>query len=51
VIDNQSLAKLKYQHISAGMPVDVLFKTGERTFFRYLVEPLLKTFFFALKES
>lgn len=50
VIDSQSLAKLKYQHISAGMPADVLFKTGERTFFRYLAEPLLKTFFFALRE-
>ena len=49
-INTQSLQKVKYQKISAGMPVDVLFKTGERTFFRYLAEPLLKTFFFALRE-
>ena len=49
-INPQSLQKLKYQKISAGMPVDVLFKTGERSFFKYLAEPLLKTFFFALRE-
>lgn len=49
-INTQSLQKLKYQKISAGMPADVLFKTGERSFFRYLAEPLLKTFFFALRE-
>lgn len=49
-INSQSLQKVKYQKISAGMPVDVLFKTGERSFFRYLAEPLLKTFFFALRE-
>jgi HlyD family type I secretion membrane fusion protein len=49
-INTQSLQKVKYQKISAGMPVDVLFKTGERSFFRYLAEPLLKTFFFALRE-
>ena len=49
-INPQSLQKVKYQKISAGMPVDVLFKTGERSFFRYLAEPLLKTFFFALRE-
>lgn len=49
-INTQSLQKVKYQKISAGMPVDVLFKTGERSFFRYLAEPLLKAFFFALRE-
>lgn len=49
-INPQSLQTLKYQKISTGMPVDVLFKTGERSFFRYLAEPLLKTFFFALRE-
>ncbi len=49
-INKQSLATLKYKRISAGMPVEVLFNTGERTFFRYLAEPLLKTFFFALRE-
>lgn len=50
-IHPQSLKSLKYQKISAGMPVDVLLKTGERTFIRYLAEPLVKTLFFALKES
>jgi len=49
-INKQSLAKLKYKRISAGMPVEVLLKTGERTFLQYLLEPLLKTFFFALRE-
>jgi HlyD family type I secretion membrane fusion protein len=50
-IHPQSLKTLKYEKISAGMPVDVLLKTGERTFIRYLAEPLVKTLFFALKES
>lgn len=49
-INQQSLQKIQYKKLSAGMPVEVLFKTGERTFFRYLAEPLLKTFFFALRE-
>ena len=51
VINPQSLKSLKYQKISAGMPAEVLLKTGERTFIRYLAEPLLKTLFFALKET
>ena len=50
-INPQSLKSLKYQKISAGMPAEVLLKTGERTFIRYLAEPLVKTLFFALKES
>ena len=50
-IDPRSLQKLNYQKMGAGMPVEVLFKTGERTFLRYLAEPLVKTMFFALKES
>lgn len=49
-INRQSLQKLQYKKLSTGMPVEVLFKTGERTFFRYLAEPLLRTFFFALRE-
>lgn len=51
VINPQSLKSLKYQKISAGMPAEVLLKTGERTFIRYLAEPLVKTLFFALKEA
>lgn len=51
VINPQSLKSLKYQKISAGMPAEVLLKTGERTFIHYLAEPLLKTLFFALKEA
>lgn len=50
-INPQSLHKLNYQKIGAGMPVEVLFKTGERTFLRYLAEPLVKTLFFALREG
>lgn len=50
-INPQSLKSLNYQKISAGMPADVLLKTGERTFLHYLAEPLIKTLFFALKES
>lgn len=50
-INPQSLKSLNYQKISAGMPADVLLKTGERTFLHYLAEPLVKTLFFALKET
>jgi protease secretion system membrane fusion protein len=50
-IQPQSLKSVQYQKISAGMPADVLLKTGEKTFLRYLAEPLVRTLFFALKET
>jgi protease secretion system membrane fusion protein len=37
----EGMAKLGTLQVQAGMPVDVVFKTGERTFFSYLLKPLL----------
>jgi HlyD family type I secretion membrane fusion protein len=37
------LAKLAGHRLQAGMPVDVLIKTGERTFLQYLLKPLSDT--------
>ena len=37
------MAKLTGHRIQAGMPVDVLIKTGERTFIQYLLKPLTDT--------
>lgn len=39
----EQLAKLDGHRIQAGMPVDVLIRTGERTFLEYLVKPLSDT--------
>jgi len=36
----EGLAKLEGRTLQAGMPVEALIKTGERTFFDYLVRPL-----------
>lgn len=38
------LAKLGDLQVHPGMPVDVVFKTGERTFLSYLLKPLLDKF-------
>jgi protease secretion system membrane fusion protein len=37
----EGMAKLGTLKVQPGMPVDVVFKTGERTFFSYLLKPLL----------
>lgn len=37
----EGMAKLGTLQVLSGMPVDVVFKTGERTFFSYLLKPLL----------
>ena len=36
----EAMAKLGNLQVQPGMPVDVVFKTGERTFFSYLIKPL-----------
>jgi HlyD family type I secretion membrane fusion protein len=38
-------------HIRAGMPADVIFNTGERTFLEYLVKPLTDRMAKSLKEQ
>jgi protease secretion system membrane fusion protein len=37
----EGMAKLGTLQVQPGMPVDVIFKTGERTFFSYLLKPLV----------
>ncbi len=43
-------AKLDGQRVHAGMPVEVLIQTGQRTFLEYLVHPLSATLARSLKE-
>ncbi len=40
VPQSEFAAKLDGQRVHAGMPVEVLIQTGERTFLDYLVHPL-----------
>ena len=40
VATKEGLEMLKNLTIQPGMPVDVIFKTGERTFFSYMLKPL-----------
>ena len=37
----QGMDKLQHHEVRAGMPVEVLIKTGERTFMSYLFKPLM----------
>jgi hypothetical protein len=36
--------------VQAGMPADLFIETGERTFFDYLMRPLLDSFLRAFRE-
>ncbi len=49
-VDGALLAKLGKHKLQAGMPVDVVIKTGERTFASYLLKPLLARMQFAFTE-
>lgn len=49
-VDGAALAKLGKHKLQAGMPVDVVIKTGERTFAGYLLKPLLSRMQFAFTE-
>jgi len=40
IVSNEELKKVQELKIRAGMPVEVIFRTGERTFFEYLIKPL-----------
>lgn len=39
-LDESSIAKLGHNRIEPGMPAEVFVKTGERTFFDYLMRPI-----------
>lgn len=51
VIPGDQFARIPDVEIVPGMPVEVLVKKGERSAIAYLVEPLSKMFFRALKEE
>jgi protease secretion system membrane fusion protein len=45
----EGIAALGQNQIQPGMPVDVIFKTGERTFFSYLLKPITDRLALAFK--
>ncbi|MGP1681214.1 MAG: HlyD family type I secretion periplasmic adaptor subunit [Giesbergeria sp.] len=47
----EGLKTLGKRRLQAGMPVDVVFKTGERTMLTYLLHPLMKRVSASLKEE
>lgn len=51
-VDERELQKLRDHklEIQAGMPLDVLVRTGEKTFFKYLLEPLKERMTWAFAE-
>lgn len=49
-INDQSLDKIKDEVLVPGMPADVVIKTGSRTFWNYLVKPIVDRASLSLKE-
>ena len=49
-IDTQSTAGIKDFAATPGMPADVYIKTGQRTFFEYLMRPVQETMSRAFRE-
>jgi len=50
-VDDDELDKLGETRIQAGMPVEVMVKTGERTMLRYLMDPLVNSLGRTFKEE
>jgi HlyD family secretion protein len=51
VVDQEQLAKLENVELRAGMPVEAQIQTGSRSFFRYMVQPVLDSFHRAFREQ
>jgi protease secretion system membrane fusion protein len=49
-LDQASLDKIKNENLVAGMPAEVIIKTGTRTFWSYLIKPLVDGASSSLKE-
>lgn len=47
----EGMTKLKGRTLQAGMPVDAMIKTGERTFFDYLIKPMTDRLSHAFREE
>jgi protease secretion system membrane fusion protein len=50
-ITPEGMQKLGNRQMQAGMPAEVVFKTGERTVLQYLLHPLTKRLAAAMKEE
>ena len=50
-ITGQGALALGNHKIQAGMPVEILIKTGERTLFQYILHPLVKRIAVSLNEK
>jgi multidrug efflux pump subunit AcrA (membrane-fusion protein) len=44
------MAKVRSHRLQAGMPVEVMVKTGERTPLEYFVKPLMDSFAVAMRD-
>ena len=51
LIDREQLATLPNVFLTPGMPVEAHVRIGERTFFRYLTQPILDSFARAFREQ
>lgn len=49
-LNADAMAKIGHQELKAGMPVDVIIKTGSRTFMSYLLKPFFDRAALSLKE-
>lgn len=49
-VPTAEMAKLRAHRLQAGMPVEVMVKTGERTPLEYFVKPLMDSFAVAMRE-
>jgi HlyD family type I secretion membrane fusion protein len=50
-VDENQVAHLPEVQLRVGMPVEAQIKTGERSFLRYMIQPLLDSFHRAFKEQ
>ena len=51
LIDPAQITALQAVELKAGMPVEAMIKTGERSFLRYLAQPFLDSFNRAFREA
>ncbi|MFH5926245.1 HlyD family type I secretion periplasmic adaptor subunit [Roseomonas xinghualingensis] len=50
-IDEEQLARLENVELRAGMPVEAQIQIGERSFLRYMIQPILDSFHRAFREQ
>ena len=51
VIDPDQLGRLEHVELRPGMPVEAQIQTGSRSFFRYMMQPVLDSFHRAFREQ